>query len=382
MSWKRGSAVAVGLLALLTAGCGLGISANDSVVNQRVVPAGPGVTSDIADGAVVEPGTRWTFTAEPGWTIAVDGPQLGKQTPSADGSGTGVWKSRPLPPGIQVPAHVVATHAEGETREHHFNISTGTAKYQYDVEFSGLTSTRYGVGHMPTLEFSIPIPKKSRPDVINNLSASVSPKNVTVAFRWLDDQRLAYRPKKFWPGHSKITVTSDITTVPIKYNGKTYWGERNSHTWRTGKSTIITIKADRHRGEVHVNGKKVRSISTSVGKPGYTTRSGIKTITDKFTVTRMTNIGVTDDEVYDIEVPYAMRLTETGEFLHAAPWNGNIGYANTSHGCTNLYTSDAAWIFERAQWGDPVITTGTGRAMETWNGPGGMWNIPWTQWRN
>lgn len=367
---------------MFAAGCDLGVSTTDAVVEQRVVPEGPGVTSSITDGAKVEAGTRWTLTAEPGWTIAVTGPETGKQTPSTDGRGTAVWMSRPLPPASQVSARVVATHSEGGTREHQYSLTTGTAKNQYDVQFNGSSSTRYGVGHMPTLEFSIPIPRKSQPDVVNHLSATVSPTNVPVAFRWLDDQRLAYRPKNFWPGHSKIMVTADLTGVPIQYNGKTYWGERSSQLWRTTRSMIITIKADRHRGEVRIDGKKVRSISTSVGKPGYTTRSGIKTLTDKFAVTRMTNIGVTDDEVYDIEVPYAMRLTETGEFLHAAPWNGNIGYANTSHGCTNLHTSDAAWIFERAQWGDPVVTTGTGRSMETWNGPGGMWNVPWTKWRN
>ena len=75
-----------------------------------------------------------------------------------------------------------------------------------------------------------------------------------------------------------------------------------------------------------------------------------------------------------------MRITASGEFLHGAPWNHYIGVANMSHGCTNLTLSSAHWLFDHVREGDPVVTTGTGRTMESWNGLGGVWNVPWTQW--
>ena len=111
-----------------------------------------------------------------------------------------------------------------------------------------------------------------------------------------------------------------------------------------------------------------------------TVTANLKGLGIRTTEGKRTFWGVTDDEVYDLQVPYAMRITDSGEFLHAAPWNGNIGYANTSHGCSNLKTADAKFIFDRMLPGDPVITTKTGRPMETWNGPGALWNIPAARW--
>ena len=63
-------------------------------------------------------------------------------------------------------------------------------------------------------------------------------------------------------------------------------------------------------------------------------------IIEKFRVKRMDaatiGIGQDDPEYYDLDdVEYAMRVTYSGEFLHAAPWSvGSQGYANVSHGCT------------------------------------------------
>ena len=42
-----------------------------------------------------------------------------------------------------------------------------------------------------------------------------------------------------------------------------------------------------------------------------------------------------------------MRVTYSGEFIHAAPWSvGSQGYANVSHGCTGMSTADAAWLYD------------------------------------
>ena len=89
--------------------------------------------------------------------------------------------------------------------------------------------------------------------------------------------------------------------------------------------------------------------------------------------TRMTSdqLGLTD-EFYDLQVPYAVRITPTGEFIHGAPWAASrIGAWNGSHGCTNLNVGPAKWFLQPCETGDVTVTTSTGRRMETWNGTPG-----------
>ena len=59
-----------------------------------------------------------------------------------------------------------------------------------------------------------------------------------------------------------------------------------------------------------------------------------------------------------------MRVTYSGEFIHAAPWSvGSQGYANVSHGCTGMSTDNAGWLYAMTQRGDVVEYTGTDRPM-------------------
>lgn len=238
----------------------------------------------------------------------------------------------------------------------------------------------YGVGVIPKVTFNANIPVAKRAAVEEVLTVD-STKPRAGSWRWVDSRTALYRGAEFWPAHSTVKVKANLGSL----NG--VGGMRWSDTpvrgkFNVGRKMVIRINAATHKGSWRVDGRIAGKFVTSTGKSGFRTRSGIKTIMDKHRVLRMTNVGVTNDEVYDLQVPYAMRLTPTGEFLHAAPWNGRIGKANTSHGCTHLTLRQAKYFFDRLIWGDPVITKKTGRPMESTNGPGAPWNIPYSQWAN
>jgi lipoprotein-anchoring transpeptidase ErfK/SrfK len=119
-------------------------------------------------------------------------------------------------------------------------------------------------------------------------------------------------------------------------------------------------------------------------EPAYTTRSGIKVVLFKDQYRRMTgtSIGIPKDdpEYYDLDVYWTVAVTESGEFLHAAPWSlASQGIANVSHGCVGMNTENGKWFYNHSIRGDIVETVGTDKKMELRNGYGD-WNLSWSQW--
>lgn len=131
----------------------------------------------------------------------------------------------------------------------------------------------------------------------------------------------------------------------------------------------MKVNLKSHYLTAYKDGKKVRSIPVTGGKPGWTTRSGTKLIMAKEYDKVMTNEQIGAEEEYSLKAAYAMRLTNSGEFLHSAPWSvGSQGRANVSHGCVGMSIADSRWLSEQTLIGDPVVTTGTNRGIEPGNG--------------
>lgn len=48
---------------------------------------------------------------------------------------------------------------------------------------------------------------------------------------------------------------------------------------------------------------------------------------------------------YIAKVQWAARISNSGEFVHAAPWSvAQQGSSNVSHGCINLSPDNAKWF--------------------------------------
>lgn len=92
-------------------------------------------------------------------------------------------------------------------------------------------------------------------------------------------------------------------------------------------------------------------------------------------------ISTPGEPYYNVLVPWSVRITNSGEFFHAASWNtGNIGSRNISHGCTNLDVGDAEWFCRFSQLGDVVqYPNASGPTMPSWDG-WGWWNLPRSVW--
>jgi hypothetical protein len=76
-----------------------------------------------------------------------------------------------------------------------------------------------------------------------------------------------------------------------------------------------------------------------------------------------------------------MRLTYSGEFIHAAPWSvASHGSANVSHGCVGLSEENASWWWNENEIGDVVIVKNTGRPHGNDGNGLTIWNDTWSQW--
>ena len=256
------------------------------------------------------------------------------------------------------------------------------------------TTTVLGIGTLPRIRFNHDIPDKGAVErhlFVSATDATGKSHQVKGAWGWVSERSAVFRPQKFWPGRSTINITStlDGTVLGIDSKGAALVGvNKLAKTWtfRTGRALVLKIDGAKHEARAYIDGKRTKTLKVSLGQSAWETRNGIKVIsTDKLADKVYTSeaLGITDPaQQYRLDSKWNTRLTPTGEFIHSAPWAyGRIGRFNGSHGCTNMFEQDAKWVYDNTIPGDPVVYTNTaGALMESWNGPGGLWNMPWDQW--
>jgi lipoprotein-anchoring transpeptidase ErfK/SrfK len=195
-----------------------------------------------------------------------------------------------------------------------------------------------------------------------------------------------YRPPQYWPADSDVHVDIPIGGLSAGA-GLAYSGKLSSLDFKIGDRHVSTVNASNETMRVTSNGRLVRTFKVSLGKAKTPTYSGVKVVMQKGEqapgssrlrpngAVRMRGPG------YDEIVDWSVRITRSGEYVHAAPWNSRIGQASTSNGCTNLTTADAKWFYGFAQIGDVVTyPNASGATMPSWDGYGD-WNVPWPQWQ-
>jgi hypothetical protein len=98
-------------------------------------------------------------------------------------------------------------------------------------------------------------------------------------------------------------------------------------------------------------------------------------------VSSTVGIPVNSPDGYDEQVFADVHISDSGEYVHAAPWSvSDQGHTNVSHGCINLAPGDALAFFEFSRVGDVVVVTG-GPRPPAFGDHGVMdWDTPWIQW--
>jgi lipoprotein-anchoring transpeptidase ErfK/SrfK len=347
--------------------------------NTAVSPVTPIVVS-------ASDGTLQSVTVSAGKT-KVDG------TMQADGS----WQSTgDLAYGKKYTVSVTATDKAGVQTTEDSTFTTLKPENVAKVTFQANSmlalkeGKTYGVGQPVIVAFSRAVNKGAAEKAIEIKTSPAVPGK----FYWKDDKTVHWRPAKYWAAGTKIDVNVKMFGAKL---GKTTYGAKNASTsFRIGRELIAVSDNRTHLTKVYIDGKLVRTMKSSLGKGGGTTGANGERISywtaggphvvlgkkRKHTMSSAT-YGVTDpkDPNYYVSenIEFCTRISYSGEYLHAAPWNGSLGRANLSHGCINLSTADAKWVYNTFLVGDVVDVTNTPRKLPIWNGLGD-WTVPFDKY--
>lgn len=379
--------LSAGALTLLTA-CGGGPGRAPSsdaapAVSAAVVTLTPG------DGAAQVP-------AQGGVGVAVAAGKLtqvrlrddrGDEVPGAFGAGAVSWRpTAKLTPETRYTLDAIATDGNGLQAAKHAVFTTFVPTNTFIGFYTPEDGSTVGVGMEVSLRFNRSI--TDRAAVQRAVTVTAAP-SVPVVGHWFGDRRLDFRPEHYWQPGTKVALALNLKGVEGAPG--VYGTQAKKVAFTIGRAQISTADTVSDTLTVRRGGQLLRTLPISAGGPGHSSYNGIMVISEMYQVTRMNSQSVGLGSEYDIPaVPHAMRLTDSGTFVHGVYWRpaSVFGSQNTSHGCIGLHdvkggtsdTTPAGWLYGHSMIGDVVQVTGSnGDAVAPDNGLSG-WNLSWARW--
>ncbi|GAB2982994.1 L,D-transpeptidase [Nocardioides montaniterrae] len=194
------------------------------------------------------------------------------------------------------------------------------------------------------------------------------------AWHWFSERRVDFRAKDFWKSGTTVTLT-------------THFGRATKEqTFTVGDDVRAHVMVRAHRTVVTKNGAVVRTMPSDAGSPDWPTWTGTMAVVNKEPTVQMDSCSVKiscdkgSSNYYNLSLPWDVRLTWSGTFLHYSPADPHPGSANGSHGCVHLSFADAKWFYNYMKVGDPVTVTGSVREEADPDNGYAAFNLTWQQW--
>jgi lipoprotein-anchoring transpeptidase ErfK/SrfK len=233
----------------------------------------------------------------------------------------------------------------------------------------------YGVGLPIVVELGADVAADQRANVERRLLVTSEPAQVG-GWHWFNGSELHYRPRDYWQEGTRLSVRLATGGLPLGGNA---YGARDVTIHATiGEKIVMSTDDTTHTMTVTRRDVAVRTIPVSLGKSSTPSSSGSMVVMTKNQSELFVSTAPGDS--YRETVYWTQRLTWGGEYIHAAPWSvGDQGRRNVSHGCTNVSTEQARWLFGITHVGDPVIVKGTPRKLK-WGNGWSDWDRPWEEY--
>jgi lipoprotein-anchoring transpeptidase ErfK/SrfK len=388
---RRTFAVVTGVVVLL-AGCSSEAGEGTFPAAESSAPAAPAeVSLSIEDGAAdVSPVTPLEISVTDGGLgevdlVSADGAEIeGEVEAGAEGAPAVFVLAEQLAYGTRYRLTATATDAADGEAEASAAFTTVTPRALFTPSIGPLDGTVVGVGMPIRVFFDQPVPDDLRAAVERNLEVTSS--NPTDgAWSWLADTEVHFRPSEYWPANTEVTLDANLYGVEVADG---VWGETDRTIgFSIGDRHVSVADAGAHTMKVYDGEQLVQTFPMSAGGPEFPSRNGAHVVTelnrDRVMDSSTYGVPVDSPNGYRTPVEYAVRLSDNGEFVHAAPWSvAQQGRENVSHGCINLSTERAAWFFDFSQPGDVVeIVNSAGPMLSAADGDIYDWAIPWEEWQ-
>jgi lipoprotein-anchoring transpeptidase ErfK/SrfK len=209
--------------------------------------------------------------------------------------------------------------------------------------FNPTNGSKAGAAKPIYINFARPIADRALAEQAIHIS-SVPP--VPGRFYWTSDTQVRWRPQDFWPAGTVVNIDAS--------------GTKSSFT--VPEQLVATIDDATHQMTVVRNGKLEKTIPVSMGMSagGHTTPNGTYYVLEKFPHIVMDSstygVPVNSANGYKVDVDLAVRIDNSGNFVHSAPWSvADQGKRNVSHGCINISPENAKWFYDNFGSGDPIV---------------------------
>ena len=385
---RTAAILAAGALALL-AGCQGSDSGGSAGSTDDAVPAAQ-VSLSVADG------TTDVSPVDP-LQVVVTGGKLAKVT-VADDKGTAVAGSVEADPqqegasvwtpddqlgyGTAYTLTATAKNTADKVAKASATFTTVKPATLSTPSIGPLNGTTVGVGMPIRVYFDDPVADKATVESHLKVTSSTPTDGV---WNWMSDSEVHFRPSQYWPANTQVTLDANLYGVNF---GDGVWGEKNrSVSFDIGAKHVSVADAAAHTLTVYDGDQVAQTYPMSAGSSENPTRNGAHVVTESYRNITMdsSTFGLAVDAPggYRADVEYAVRISNNGEFVHAAPWSvGQQGNSNVSHGCINLSTERASWFFDFSQPGDVVeVENSVGPTLSRADGDIYDWAIPWDQWQ-
>ena len=375
----------IGMPGALLAGCSSATTSAKPAGRQVPPPPPPPVASittnppdQALDVSVLAPVTVTVAKGKLG-QITVTNPQGAPVVGKLEPDGT-TWKTtEPLGYGKAYTINANAIGADNRPVTSTSSFRTLEPRTLTYPSINPLNGETVGVGQPLAAYFDEPIANRQAAE--RAITVTTSP-HVEGAFYWFSNKEVHWRPQRFWNPGTHVTV--DIHVYGKDLGNGVYGQEDRTSHFTIGDAFIARADGATHQMIVEINGRVVRTMPISMGSPEFASANGVHVVTERNATKVMdsTTFGLTlDAGGYIAKVQWATRISNGGEFVHAAPWSvAQQGNSNVSHGCINLSPDNAKWFFDKVKKGDVVINVNTGGPdLKPWDGFGD-WQIPWGQW--